>query len=857
MSRRRATVSSSVVLSLVAIGGLAWSLFGWQQKANTSPDLLLPAKPVFLYTVDGLKDHQKAWEASASHKALVDSGLLKVVNKLIDFAVKESGEPAAELIQKGINRSFERGMSLAVSVESIAGVPAPQVTLLLHGSADIEAQATALLMEGPLKSLDLKQETIAGRKVTRVAIPDTPGYEVGWWNDGGHLVIVVGGNAVEAALNIAEGKLPNLSSNAAVKALRTSKDFEVASVSLIDLKALIGLVDKLDIPPIPGSGKDAGVRVADILKATGLDRLGTLQGRWGFRGEAIWSEATLQAPAPRVGLVSLLDQEPFTLADLPPVPKGCEHFGAFRFDVSKFNKTLIGLANQGIKAFAPEGTPTATEFIAQASNEIGFDPVEDLLEPLGDMIVVFVDPSASALMPAVGILVKVDDAEVLQTTLNHLEEKAGQLAGDANVKFRTKELNGRDIHVAQFAGPIAMFSPSWVIDKGWLVIGTTPQTVEAHIKRIDGKLAKWQPPAELAAGLKEMPQKFASFSYSDPRPGIRSLLSYASTGISFAELGMVEWRKQREQSGKEIDESAEFPITAEDVPVAEEVVASMFPNLNVTTVDEEGIHWYSRSSAPGLPIPGSGGGGVESVAVVAVLVALLLPAVQQAREAARRSQSKNNLKQLGLAMHNYHDTHTSFPAGTHPNAKLKVEERLSWLTDLLPYMDQAPLFNTINFEKAWNDKTNETGSKVTLQVLLNPSQPSPPVVNGFGVTNYVGMAGVGKDAPTLPITDNRVGVFGYDRVTRLRDIADGSSNTIMITDASKDFGPWSQGGKSNIRALTTKPYINGPDGIGSPHSGGLNVLLSDGAVRFVSQDIDPKVLEALVTIHGGETIGDF
>ena len=110
-------------------------------------------------------------------------------------------------------------------------------------------------------------------------------------------------------------------------------------------------------------------------------------------------------------------------------------------------------------------------------------------------------------------------------------------------------------------------------------------------------------------------------------------------------------------------------------------------------MDEDGIHYTSRMSLPTLPLLDSGGGAPA----VAIGVALLLPAVQQAREAARRSTSKNNLKQIGLALHNYHDTFKEFPPGTQPNEKLKPEKRLSWEAKILPFLDQAPLFQTDRF----------------------------------------------------------------------------------------------------------------------------------------------------------------
>lgn len=855
MSGRRAAVSSGIVVGLVAVGAVTWSLFAWQNKAVTPTEQLLPANPVLMYQWDGFKPHDKAWQATGAHKALVDSGLLKVVNKLLDFVVDEVDEPAAELAHKFVTRTFEKGVSLAATVDTSGAVPAPQVTLILHGAADLGPQLSGLLLQGPLKSVEVKRETIAGRAISRVALPGTPDYEVAWWTDGGHFVIVGGFQAVDKALEVAQGKAPNLTTNTVYKNLRTSKEFEVASVGFIDLGALLALAKDIDIPPVPDSGKSS-VKVAAVLKALGVDRLGKFQGRWGFRNQALWSESFLEAPAPRTGLLTMLDQKPLSLGDLPPLPKGCDQFSVMRVDFSKFAAMGLALANQGLKTFAPEGTPAASEYLNQAQQVIGFHPLDDLVNPLGDMVVGYMDPSASGLFPAGAVAINVDEADKLKATLTLLQDKLLQLAGE-NVKVRSKELNGRQIQIIQI-GAVAFLSPSWFIDNGWLVIGSAPQTVEAHIKRIDGKLPKWQAPQETVDRLKQLPEKFTAFSYSDPRGGIRSLLSLSSTGISIAEIGMVEWRKQREREGKKVDDSVEFPITAEDIPVSEEVTEPLFPNIAVGTVDDTGVKWQSSSSLPGIPLAsGGGGGGVESVAVVGVLIALLLPAVQQAREAARRTQSKNNLKQIGLALHNYYATFNEFPTGTHPNDKLMPEERLSWLVDILPYLDQEAAHKATDFKKPWSDPGNKQALSGNMSVFMNPSQPVAGPVDGCGITHYVGIAGVGKDAPTLPITDNRVGVFGYNRVAKFKDITDGSSQTIMVTDASKDFGPWSRGGKSTIRAFTTKPYINGPDGLGSPHAGGMHVLFVDGSVRFVSQNVQPELLEGLATIHGGEPIGDF
>jgi prepilin-type processing-associated H-X9-DG protein len=281
-----------------------------------------------------------------------------------------------------------------------------------------------------------------------------------------------------------------------------------------------------------------------------------------------------------------------------------------------------------------------------------------------------------------------------------------------------------------------------------------------------------------------------------------------------------------------------------DIPPAEVITRPMFPNVTAVTVDAKGVRLQSRESAPGV----SAGAFVG----VPVMVALLLPAVQASREAARRTESKNHLKQLVLAMHNYYEVHKSLPPGTHPNPDLKPDKRLSWLTDLLPFLELQPIYDTIDFKKAWDDPPNRKAVDSPLALFINPSV-GPQKANGFPVTEYVGMAGVGVDGPTLPVTSPRAGVFAYDRVTRLDDIKDGTSNTIAISECNKDLGPWAAGGRATIRSLTKQPYIDGPDGLGG-HPEGCQVGFADGSVRFISKHIDAKTLEALMTINGHEPV---
>ena len=129
--------------------------------------------------------------------------------------------------------------------------------------------------------------------------------------------------------------------------------------------------------------------------------------------------------------------------------------------------------------------------------------------------------------------------------------------------------------------------------------------------------------------------------------------------------------------------------------------------------------------------------------------------------------------------------------------------------------------------------------------------------DGHAVTHYVGIAGHGPNAASLPLRAPGVGVFGYNRITRMRDITDGTSNTMAISEASEPFNTWSAGGRATIRGFSRKPYVNGPDGIGGPSIGGFNAGLADGSVRFISENIDPEILERLSAIADGQPLDEF
>ncbi len=220
----------------------------------------------------------------------------------------------------------------------------------------------------------------------------------------------------------------------------------------------------------------------------------------------------------------------------------------------------------------------------------------------------------------------------------------------------------------------------------------------------------------------------------------------------------------------------------------------------------------------------------------------------------------NNMKMLGLSLHNFHDTFGHFPAGTRPvdDEKLKPEQRSSWLVSVLPYLEQAALYNQIHANKGvWNAEEYRDSVTVRIPTYLNPAIPVDANA-GIAPTHYAGVAGLTEKGPTSKADDREIaGIFAYERQTRMRDITDGTSNTAMVVEVIKEIGPWAQGGKATIRPFIKKPYFKGPDGIGGPQPKVNGVLFGDGSVRMVSDNVDASVVEAIATMGGGEVVADF
>ncbi len=481
---------------------------------------------------------------------------------------------------------------------------------------------------------------------------------------------------------------------------------------------------------------------------------------------------------------------------------------------------------------APEMQMMPIEVLSAAGKkELGLDPLDV------EQAVLFVEPPAQG-PPGYGIVLHLAKAHDLSNfifpsnvplTKSQLEGRTYQqsripflpsfyMPDDQTLIMATDAVLKRMLanHKTPVKGPLTQLMTKTSVSADAVLVAV----LEPVRPMLNGVLAQAPLPPQLA-DLKQLPKlidaaKFDLSITGSPQASFVVLSPDEATARQLEQLinQMLDLGRQMAMASIATEMNGDDPVQQASAQYAKRMLDNM-----ITLV---------RPHREGRKLKVSQQGNVAGqTATVGVLVALLLPAVQSAREAARRMQSVNNLKQIALAMHNYHDTYKKFPPPANFNAAGKP--LLSWRVHILPFIDQQQLYKQFHLDEPWDSPNNKPLIDQMPPIYRNPSSPAP----------------ANRAAYLVPIGTGSI--FANPKGTSIRQITDGTSNTIMVVEVDP-----------NSSVIWTKPrdLAYNPQrplqGLGKAHPGGFNVALADGSVRFISNNVDPRVFLQMLNMADGQ-----
>jgi hypothetical protein len=269
---------------------------------------------------------------------------------------------------------------------------------------------------------------------------------------------------------------------------------------------------------------------------------------------------------------------------------------------------------------------------------------------------------------------------------------------------------------------------------------------------------------------------------------------------------------------------------------------------------------------------------VVALLIILTILGLIIPAIGKVRSAANATVCQNNMRQIVIACHNFHNDFSRFPNGRMPKCDLPSQKRLSWIVHIWPHYLCGGVSYPHDETKPWDDPINSPPRARYYKMEGRPEELmgnvralTCPSNSGFSdaslpcPTHYVGIAGLGANAAELTLTDHRCGMFGYDRRVSRRDITDGLSTTMAVAEVM-DGGPWMAGGRATMRGLVSseQPYLGDGGQFASFHrttsffgwTADVNIAFADCSVRRFSPNVSPQVFEALATIAGDERVDE-
>ena len=591
--------------------------------------------------------------------------------------------------------------------------------------------------------------------------------------------------------------------------------------------------------------------------ALGLDKIKRIEYRWGFHGRAIESIVGIEAPAPRMGIPSWFDQPPLEIKHLPPLPAGLAGFAVFSLDTAGLYDRIF----ESLRVSVLPPAAGADEEVRQAVDQaLGLKLRDEFLAHLGSRFVGYTVPTrvnaatnplagiaqGIVFVPKTSIVVEVKDhaavlkaLDLLAGRVNRAMRSLADVSGGGEVgefKRLKGEENGRVLSVPASLLPMAAgLRPTLLLGQKDMVLSTSPATARRALDVQGRPETGGLPPGDpLAEVLQQLPDRLVFLGVGDPRQSMMPELLVSLPNL--LEYAVPRWLQgvpimaplpSPGNNGSDSDSqrpARKLAMDPELFPEPDALRPFLFPSVHVLTVDDRGIRFISREAFPTF----------NPATVAPAALAMIVPVIGRT---VQRGRSIENLKQVGLAMHNFHAINNRFPGDV---LTKDGKPLLSWRVRILPLLGHQALYNEFHLDEPWDSPHNKALIERMPEVFAVPEAPGEP-----GTTYYRGFSG--EHTFLDPKVPEGVGIAS---------ITDGTSNTIAVVEA-REAVPW------------TKPDSDIPFGgdplkldaiqalrgeLGGHFPGGFHALFFDGSVHFIKDSINLVVLRCLITRDGGEVI---
>lgn len=837
------------------VGILAASGFAQANAAGVaSLARYFPRQDLAVYAeFDGLAAHDDLWRKTAAYRLLNETPTGAMFQTLaIQLAERSSarslvqGIEAADLLTLAGHLARQ---GFALGVVNDPGRPRPRwVGLVIRGGGNGKVREILEKLVAGGRSGEQKPRQSPKAKGRTVSVEGEGPGQAAWWQEGDDLAVSwLSPDGADAMIEALDGGRPNATDHPDRAALDQTVDgFTPIGLAFADVSAFAPLSPQ--------------------AAALGLDRVKRVDYRWGIQGDALMTVTRLAVPAPRSGLLALFDQPPLGPEGLASLPAGLAGITAFSVDLGAVYDRFAA----GVASTSPNARASLDSAEVAIRNATGLRVRDDLLARLGSKVVYYAlpargDASVNALAGfaqgllrtprAVAIFEVKDGATFARLIDGAVARLQGSWrdrpeAGSKPPPLRIHPLKGVEhgyvVSLAPSVAPLpAGFRPTFIVAGSALILAANPDEARAalELRTRGGALPATDP---LALPISRMPRGTIMASVVDDR---RSLLPELVANLPM----LVQWGPR--MSGGRLSAlqirrlmagmggargvpmmnapGVQLDIDPNDLPTPEEIRPFLAPSVFTLTADEQGVELRTREAFPVL----------NPAAMAPVAAAMVVPAIQSARAAAQRSESVNNLKRIGLALHNFHSAMGTFPPQATYDKATKKKPLLSWRVALLPYLEEAALYNEFKLDEPWDSPHNKALIPRMPKVFAVPGAKAEP-----GKTYYRGFAG----RSTLFDPQNKAGAG-----VGIQDVTDGTSNTLAIVEA-KDAVIWTKPEEEipvdeNMAAQVAVQLLAK---MGTHYPGGFNALFTDGSVRFIKTTINAAIFRCLITRNGGEIISN-